>query len=198
MTAYYNKNNKNTEVESVEKEYDRYDCLRYELFETLIPVMLYEGTEKEKDEFFGFLKHDGKNFIHDMYQTICEDDGLPYPHEKTDFEVEILERGGVNILQIILPPCNPNINDILRAYVLFAKHGVSIDTRRYFVIKRFKNGSIFILHINLELEKVLGEELTEHTGDMEYEYWKLVCDYAKTIVWDMCKNTEKSEKEMLV
>lgn len=40
----------------METEYDRYDCLRYELFETLIPAMLYKGTEKERDEFFGFLK----------------------------------------------------------------------------------------------------------------------------------------------
>ena len=55
----------------METEYDRYDCLRYELFETLIPAMLYKGTEKERDEFFGFLKQDGKVFIHDMYQTLC-------------------------------------------------------------------------------------------------------------------------------
>ena len=40
----------------MEMEYDRYDCLRYELFETLIPAMLYKGTEKERDEFFGFAR----------------------------------------------------------------------------------------------------------------------------------------------
>ena len=102
----------------METEYDRYDCLRYELFETLIPAMLYKGTEKERDEFFGFLKQDGKVFIHDMYQTLCEDDSLPYPYENPDFEVRIFERGGVNILQILLPPYNPNINDILRVYLL--------------------------------------------------------------------------------
>lgn len=113
---------------------------------------------------------------------ICEEDGLPYPYEKTDFEVEIFERGGVNILQILIPPCNPNINDILRAYLLFSKHENSRDTRRYFVIKRFKNGNIFILYVNPESEKLLGEELTEHAGDKEYEYWKLICDYAATIL----------------
>lgn len=100
----------------MEMEYDRYDCLRYELFEMLIPAMLYKGTEKERDEFFGFLKQDGKIFIHDMYQTLCEDDGLPYPYGNPDFEVKLFERGGVNILQILLPPYNPNINDILRVY----------------------------------------------------------------------------------
>ena len=103
----------------MEKDYDGYDGLRYELFETLIPAMLYKGTEKERDEFFGFLKQDGKTFIHDMYQTLCEDDGLPYPYENSDFEVRIFERGGVNILQILLPSYNPNISDILRAYFIF-------------------------------------------------------------------------------
>lgn len=184
MTAY-NQRQKNTEVENMGKEHDRYDCLRYELFETLIPVMLYKGTEKEKNEFFGFLKQDGKAFIHAMYQTLCEEDDLPYPHEKADCEVEVFERGGVNILQILLPPHNPNISDILRAYLLFAKRGDSTDTRRYFVIKQFKNGKIFILHTSSECEQLLGEELTEHTGDMEYEYWRLVRTYAKVILLDM-------------
>ena len=136
----------------MEKEYDRYDCLRFELFETLIPAMLYKGTEKDKNEFLGFLKQDGKAFIHDMYQTLCEEDGLPYRHEKAEFEVEVIERGGVNILQILLPPHNPNISDILRAYLLFAKRGDSIGTRRYFVINRFKNRKIFILYANPECD----------------------------------------------
>lgn len=166
----------------MEKEYDEYDCLRYELFETLIPAMLYEGTEIERDEFFGFLKQNGKTFIHDMYQTLCEDDGLPYPYENSDFEVKIFERGGVNILQILFPSYNPNISDILRAYFIFIKRDKSRDTRRYFLIKRFKNGKIFILYVNPECEKLLGEELTGHTGDMEYEYWKLVCSYAEIVL----------------
>lgn len=164
------------------KEYDEYDCLRYELFEILIPAMLYQGTEEEKDEFFKFLKQDGKSLIHDMFRIICEDDGLAYPYEKTDFEVRVFERGGINILQILLPPYNSQVNDILRAYLLFAKSGTA---RRYFMIKRFKRGNSFILYVNPESEKFLGEELTEHLGDMEYEYWKLICDYAKTLVWGM-------------
>lgn len=182
----------------MEKEYDGYDCLRYELFETLIPAMLYKGTEKERDEFFWFLKQDGKTFIHDMYQTLCEDDGLPYPYENPDFEVRIFERGGVNILQILLPSYNPNIGDILRAYFIFTKSDDSRDTRRYFLIKRFKNGKIFILYANPECEKLLGEELTEHTGDMEYEYWRLVRSYAETILWEMRENKGKDTNEILV
>lgn len=182
----------------MEKEYDGYDCLRYELFETLIPAILYKGTEKERDEFFWFLKQDGKTFIHDMYQTLCEDDGLPYPYENPDFEVRIFERGGVNILQILLPSYNPNIGDILRAYFIFTKSDDSRDTRQYFLIKRFKNGKIFILYANPECEKLLGEELTEHTGDMEYEYWRLVRSYAETILWEMSENKGNSANKILL
>ena len=53
------------------------------------------------------------------------------------------------------------------------------------MIKRFKNGKIFILHTSSECEQLLGEELAEHTGDMEYEYWRLVRTYAKVILLDM-------------
>ena len=182
----------------MEKDYDGYDCLRYELFETLIPAMLYKGTEKERDEFFGFLKQDGKTFIHDMYQTLCEDDGLPYPYDNSDFEVRIFERGGVNILQILLLSYNPNISDILRAYFIFTKRDNSRDTRRYFLIKRFKSGKIFILYANPECEMMLGEELTEHIEDMEYEYWRLVRSYAETMLLDMRENKGNSANEILV
>lgn len=172
----------------MKKECDRYDYLCYQLFETLIPAMLYHGTEKEKDEFFKILMQDGKTFIHDMYQTICEEDGLPYPYKNIDFEVKIFERGGVNILQILLPPHNFNINNILRAYFLFTRCEDSIDSKRYFIIRQFNNGNIFIIYINHQFENLLGEELTKHTGDMEYEYWKLVSDYAKIIILDMYEN----------
>ena len=66
------------------------------------------------------------------------------------------------------------------------------------MIKRFKNGKIFILYANPECEKLLGEELTEHTGDMEYEYWRLVRSYAETILWEMRENKGRDTNEILV
>ncbi len=86
----------------------------------------------------------------------------------------------------------------MRAYFIFTKSDDSRDTRRYFVIKRFKNGKIFILYANPECEMLLGEELTEHTGDMEYEYWRLVRSYAKTILWEMRENKGEDTTEILV
>lgn len=146
--------------------------------------MLYEGTEEQKGEFFRLLIHDGKNVIHNMYNVLCTDDKLPYPYEKEDFEVNMLGRGGIRILQIVLPPYNPNISDILRAYLLFTRLQNGSYIKRYFVIKRFKEGNVFNLCITPEMEKLLGEELTEHVGDMEYEYWKLVRDYSRVIFRD--------------
>lgn len=175
----------------METQYNHYDYLRYELFEMLIPSMLYEGTEEQKEEFFQLLIHDGKNVICNMYSTMCGDDKLPYPYEKEDFEVNTLERGGIRILQILLPPYNPDISDILRAYLLFTRLQNGSYVKRYFVIKRFKDGSVFNLCITPEMEKLLGEELTEHVGDMEYEYWKLVRDYSRVIF----RNNQSKEKQ---
>lgn len=173
----------------MEKEYNYYDYLRYELFEILIPRMLYKGTRKENDRFFQLLLQENKKLVHDIYKTLCEDDGLPYPYEKEDFEAEIFSRGNINVLQILLPPNNPDISDILRAYLLFTKYADKGLIKKYFVIKRFGNGSIFNLHITSDIEGVLGEELTAHIGDMEYEYRILVRDYIRTIIQDM--RTEK-------
>ena len=172
-------------VKNVNKRYCKYDCLRFELFESLLPQMLYCGAEKEKEEFFSSLEQDGRTLVHDMYKILCEDDGVPYPYEEKDFKVEIFERGGINILQILLPPYNPNINNVLRAYLLYTKYGDGRDTKRYFVIKRFKDGNISILYINAKMEALLGEDLTEHTGDTEYEYKKLVSDYAKILILEL-------------
>lgn len=174
-------------------QYNHYDYLRYELFEMLIPSMLYEGTDEQKEEFFQLLIHDGKNVIQNIYDTMCEDDKLPYPYNKEDFEVNTLERGGIRILQILLPPYNQDISDILRAYLLFTRIQNGSYIKRYFVIKRFEDGRVFNLCITPEMEKLLGEELTGHVGDMEYEYWKLARDYSRLIFRDS-QSEEKQEK----
>lgn len=179
----------------MEKKYNHYDYLRWELFEKLIPSMLYKGTEEQKEEFFQSLIHDGKNVIHSLYDIICEEDKLPYPYEKEDFEVNVFERGGINFLQILFPSYNPNINDILRTYLLFSKLADGSYMIRYFVIKRFRSGNVFNIYVTPEEENLLGEELTDHVGDMEYEYWKLARDYVKVVLQDIMLEEEPEKKE---
>lgn len=38
----------------------------------------------------------------------------------------------------------------------------------------------------------------EHTGDMEYKYWRLVRSYAQTILWDMRKNKGNGANEIFI
>ena len=61
--------------------------------------------------------------------------------------------------------CQSDISDILRAYLLFTRLQNCSYIKRYFVIKRFKEGNVFNLCIMPEMENLLGEELTEHVED---------------------------------
>ena len=177
----------------MEQKYSYYDYLRQELFEELIPKMLYKGTEEESSRFFQQLFQENKRLVRDMFQTLCEDDGVAYPYHNKDFETEILERGGIHMLQILLPPGDPGISDVLRAYLMYTKKKDGSLIIKYFVIRRFEDGAVFILHITPEMEELLGEELTEHIGDMEYEYWRLVRDFARMMIRDM--RSEKRRKK---
>ena len=65
---------------------------------------------------------------------------------------------------------------------------------KYFVIVKFaENGQISIINKEgKDSPGLLGHELTEHTGDMEYEYWALANDYAMLMVQKYRKeNKEK-------
>ncbi len=181
----------------MEKKYNYYDYLRYELFEELIPRLLYKGTSEEQNDFFQSLLQGNKHMIHELFQTMCEDDGVPYPYNNVDFETEIFERGGVNILQILLPPCDPEINAILRAYLLYIKWEDRGYIKKYFLIRRFDNGDVFNLYISPDIKGYLCEELTEHIDDMEYEYWRLVRDFTALMVQDMrsAKERKKSRQK---
>lgn len=163
-------------------EFSKHDMARIELFEMLFPRMIYSGSAEEQDSFFYALKKDGKNLVHDMYESMCEQDKMQYPYKKNDFSVKTLERGGVGMIQINIPEQNEQINDVYRAYILYTNKG---EDRKYFVIKRFcSTGNVFVFYIDAAGEGRLGDELTEHQGDMEYEYWKLVQAYAHLLVQD--------------
>lgn len=63
----------------------------------------------------------------------------------------------------------------------------------WWISKAYRWPSQREIFTNPECEKLLGEELTEHTGDMEYEYWRLVRSYAETILLDMRENKGNSK-----
>lgn len=164
------------------EKYDQYGYLRYELFEELIPRMLYHGTEEEQEEFFQLLCRDGGKLVYSMFQALCEDDGLSCPYCQEDFATQTLKRGGFHILQMLMPLEDPGAFGVLRAYLVYMPQDDGTVVRRCFVVKRFQNGNIFNVVIPPESEAFLGEELTGHDGDMEYEYWRLVADFTKFLI----------------
>lgn len=179
----------------MKEQFSHHDMMRTELFAFLLPRLIYTGTEAERREIFNQLKHDGNGLVHALYEQMCITDGVDYPYKGNDFRVESFERGGVGIIQILFPEYNKDINDILRAYLLYGTKGDE-PRKKYFAIKRFaEDGKVFIFHISAKGEGFIGEELTAHPNDMEYEYWKLVCDYAKLISGDMKREDRKKKQK---
>lgn len=170
-----------------------YEQFRYELFEQLLPAMLFDGTDEERWKTLELLVYDGENMAHNCFADLCEMDGVDYPYDDNDFKAENFVRGGVHFVKISLPEIenSKGINDVLRAYVLYSKVDDRIDTYKYFVIKKFASENrISILNIDSK-KALLGHELTEHSGDMDYEYWALANNYATLLLKDF--EEEKSE-----
>ena len=67
---------------------DKYDMLKYELFECLLPDMLYTGSMKEKVSFIEELERDEENLIRHLLEKMCEEDGVPYAFEEDAFQIQ--------------------------------------------------------------------------------------------------------------
>ena len=161
--------------------YDKYDLLRCEFFEYLLPGLVYGGTQEEQIQLIETLEADGSGLIHYLFDKLCKEDGVEYPYTGNDFKVNMIERGGIHYIQICLPGYNSEINDVLRAYILYThdRETDAIVEWRYFLVKRFWNGGkVSILHIAADDEKLLGDDLTDKENDMENEYRKLAKNYA--------------------
>lgn len=177
-------------------DFDKYDCLRYELFEILLPKMLHTGTEEEKSGVLQALLIHGGTFVYDMFAQMCEQDDVPCLYNNSDFQVHTFERGGIHFVQILLPEIDTSVNNILRAYILYSKKDNQISRYKYFLIKEFMdNGKTHIIHANSEKRGLLGEDLTDHKGDMDYEYWKLANDYSKLLIKDFRKEERELKKK---
>lgn len=165
--------------------YDKYDLLRYEFFEYLLPGLVYGGMQQEQLSLLKALEEIGSEFIHSLFDELCKEDGEEYPYTEKDFKVNLLERGGIHYIQIFLPGYNSKINDVLRAYILYTndRETNEIVEWRYFLIKRFWNGGkIHIWYIAPDDEKYLGDELTDKADEMEYEYWRLARNYMMVLL----------------
>ena len=164
---------------------DKYDMLKYELFECLLPDMLYTGSMKEKVSFIEELERDEENLIRHLLEKMCEEDGVPYAFEEDAFQIQKIEQGGIHFIEIEIPESSPQINYVLRAYILYATGRIKENKIhwRYFLVKRFcADGKVHILYVSPDRELLLGDELT---GDKKQEHRCLARTFLSVMAEEM-------------
>jgi len=166
-------------------EFTIHDKIRYEFFEALLPEILCNGDENEKRTYLSYVINDAEQFIPDMVEELYTDDGETCPFQQKDYAINRFERGGIYYVQINLPMFESKVNEIHRAYLLYNQKDDSITDYKYFIIKKFyETGCVHIVNVSSTKRGLLGTELTDKIGDMEYEYWKLAQNYCELICMD--------------
>ncbi|MDE5909325.1 MAG: hypothetical protein K2H52_11380 [Lachnospiraceae bacterium] len=178
----------------MEKEFDHYDVLKWELFEKLFPKMIYDGDEKSCTDFFNSLREEPQALTYAMFESMCSDDKAECPYKAEDFQAEVLSRGNIGMVKIQPPQGSQNVSSILRAYVVFSGKEGGIPVRLYFFVKRFIEGQVFIMYVNRQYEILKVEEITDYMDDIEREHYGIVKSYA-CIVYDMMAEQETAERQ---
>ncbi len=172
------------------------ELIKLEFFQTLLPMLIYKGTDEEKKIFFESLCNDGNSLLHELLGEIFADDGIEYEYNSHNYDVECLEVGGLHVVKINLPPINKKINDVKRVYLVSARvrDTGELAEHRFFSIKYdAETGKSYIQFSAPNREIYLGDELTEKEDDLNYELWRL----ARNFIAVMSKNVgeEKGETE---
>jgi len=188
----YTRGNMERRQKDMEQSIFGQEYLRGGLFEEMLPRLIYEG-EKTDDFSLNALENDGGNFAYSLYRELCAEEKEPCPYSPRDFTSETLKTGGIDMVQVSLPPYNPDAADIIRAYVLFVREAGAAALVRYFVTKHFHDGRTFVLYISPEHEKLLGDEITGHEDDLAYEHWKLAKAYVCVTVKKILSKVKEKE-----
>ncbi len=180
-------------------DFNKYDILKYELFECLLPRLLYRGTPEEQLAFITELEDEKENLIQLLLGRMCEEDGIEYPFDEDAFQISMYEQGGVHFIEIAIPESDPQINYALRAYILYAHERQSEEKIhcRYFLIKRFcDKGNIHILYVTPGEEVLLGDELTDCVDDREYECRCLARNFFTALIGELeMEEANEGEKD---
>lgn len=163
----------------------KYDLLKYELFEGLLPGLIYTGSKEEQLALIEELEVSGKNLMQDLFSKLCEQDDIPYPFDEEVFQVSRYEQGGIHFIEIEIPESDPQISHDLRAYILYISEHETKEKNhwRYFIVKRFgSQGYIHILYITPGEEPLLGDELTKHPENREYERRRMARTYLSVLM----------------
>lgn len=154
-------------------EFDKYDLIKYEIFEELFPELLYKINQEEREKIIEELEISSENKIYELFNRLCEEEKIDCPYDKNDFTIHRFEEGGIQFIEISVPEPSHQINHILRAYIMVVRERGNEEKKhmRYFVIKRFfKDESVHVMYVTPDKEVMLGDELTDHMDDKAYEH----------------------------
>lgn len=155
-----------------EIDYNKYDLLKYELFEQLLPSLLYSLDEEKYKMFMEDLASETGNIIYELFAKLCKEDRVECPYDKKDFAIDIVDEGGLEFVIVSIPKWSPKINSALRAYIVTVSERENPDKKytRYFYIKKFADkGMVHVMYVSPSDELLLGDEVTNHVGDIKYE-----------------------------
>lgn len=166
------------------------DNIRCYYFENILPHMIYSGNLLEQKSFLDKLRFNGEDFINFTYNFLCQDIMYLPLNIEYKFKVNIIKKSIFNLIQIVLPPHNPKIDDVLRAYLVFYHCNYTL-IEKYFLIKQSSKGKKYIIYINPKIEGFIMEELCTLNDDMDFEYHKLIINCFEIITSDTLSNTAK-------
>ena len=155
-----------------ELDYNKYDLLKYELFEQLLPSLLYSLDEEKYKMFMEDLTSEIVNLVYQLFTKLCKEDKVECPYKKEDFAIDIVDEAGLEFVIVSIPAWSPQINSVLRIYIITARERENPDKKhtRYFYIKKFADkGMVHVMYVSPSDELLLGDEVTNHVGDMAYE-----------------------------
>ena len=155
-----------------ELDYNKYDLLKYELFEQLLPSLLYSLDEEKYKMFMEDLTSETVNLVYQLFTKLCKEDKVECPYKKEDFAIDIVDEAGLEFVIVSIPAWSPQINSVLRIYIITARERENPDKKhtRYFYIKKFADkGMVHVMYVSPSDELLLGDEVTNHVGDMAYE-----------------------------
>lgn len=155
-----------------ELDYNKYDLLKYELFEQLLPSLLYSLDEEKHQVFLDELASDTGNIMYELFTKLCKEDKVECPYHEDDFAIDVVSEGGLDFFIVSIPESSPGINAVLSAYIVTVRERENPDRRhtRYFYIKKFADkGMVHVMYVSPSDELLLGDEVTNHVGDRAYE-----------------------------
>lgn len=162
----------NENEESEIEKYNKYDLLKYELFEQLLPRLLYTLSEEQKKVFLEEIEAEAGNMVYELFKRLCDEDGIDCPYCEDDFPAEAVHEGGLSFISVAIPESEFQVNQVLRVYFLTAHERQNHEKQhtRYFYIKKFiDKGMVHVMYISPKEEPMLGDELTNHMDDRAYE-----------------------------